>query len=302
MKCKKLLALALTAALFVSACANVFAAANVSESDATVTAASQTVVSQSAESEASEEAVVTEDETVTVQEQQVQANEDATSGTCGDSLNWNYNTSTGVLTISGSGAMTSHPWDGYKSNITQVKFSGNVTSICDYAFSECKNLERITIPASVETIGGAAFFNCINLESVTFASGSKLTAINTHYYYWRSDEYQGAFEGCKNLSEIVIPNSVTSMGREAFLGCINLTSAVLSNNLETIRELTFSGCTIPFRKMLSIIAPRSLPLNTPAHRQDGTTSKTTVSAQRATATCLTCRISSTIIRRLPLLR
>ena len=247
MKCKKLLALALTAAWFVSACTNVFAAANVSETDAAVDVP-QTTISQPAEPEADEtaqEVVVTEEETVSVQEKQVQDNEGATSGTCGDSLNWSYNTSTGVLTISGSGTMTSHPWDGYKDNIEQVKFSGSVTSICDFAFNNCKNLERITIPASVESIGGGAFFNCINLESVTFASGSKLTTINTtgdvylSGYGWG---YYGAFEGCKNLVKIVIPNSVTSMGKYTFYGCTNLETVVLSNNLEAIKYCAFCNC------------------------------------------------------------
>ena len=248
MKCKKLLAFALTAALFVSACTQVFAAANVSETDAAADAAPQTTASQLAEStadEAAEEVVVTEEETVSVQEKQVQANEGETSGTCGDSLNWSYNTSTCVLTISGSGAMTSHPWSGYKNSIEQVKFSGNITSICEFAFNNCKNLERITIPASVESIGGGAFFNCINLESVTFASGSKLTTINTTGYSYVEGSgygYYGAFEGCKNLEKIVIPNSVTSMGNYAFNGCTNLETVVLSNNLEAIKYCAFYNC------------------------------------------------------------
>ncbi len=238
MKCKKLLALALTAAWFVSACTNVFAAANVSETDAAVDVP-QTTISQPAEPEADEtaqEVVVTEEETVSVQEKQVQDNEGATSGTCGDSLNWSYNTSTGVLTISGSGTMTSHPWSGYKSTISQIKFSGNITSICTDAFRDCKNLDYVTIPASVTAIYDSAFTNCLNLERVSFSSNSKLTTLGKSYSTY------GVFRGCKNLTSIVLPNKLTYVQGYAFADCSNLTSVTIGSSVKDIKEYAFSNC------------------------------------------------------------
>jgi hypothetical protein len=42
----------------------------------------------------------------------------------------------------------------------------SVTSIGDWAFTDCTGLKSITIPKSVTYIGKAAFFNCHNLYSI----------------------------------------------------------------------------------------------------------------------------------------
>ncbi len=45
-----------------------------------------------------------------------------------------------------------------------------VTSIGNYAFSDCNALESITIPSAVTSIGSSAFHSCETLSSVTFES------------------------------------------------------------------------------------------------------------------------------------
>ena len=42
------------------------------------------------------------------------------SGSCGDNLIWVFDEETGTLTISGTGEMTSPPWDYYNSQIVSV--------------------------------------------------------------------------------------------------------------------------------------------------------------------------------------
>ena len=183
MNCKKLLAFALTAALFVSACTNVFAAA---------VAALQMTVSQPVDlnvDQSPEGVVVAEDEVVSMRETQVQANAGKTSGTCGASLKWNYNTSSCVLTISGSGAMKkwsfsdAKPWETYKKKIKKVIINDGVTSIGDYAFNQHSGITHVTIPTSVKSIGISAF------------------------------------ESCTALTELYIPDSVTYIGDGAFCAC-----------------------------------------------------------------------------------
>lgn len=63
-----------------------------------------------------------------------------------------------------------------------------------------------------------------------------------------------AFSFCKNLREIIIPDSVRAIGRGAFWGCDSLSSIKLPCGLEIIREKTFWGC----RSLRSIKMPESL--------------------------------------------
>ena len=54
--------------------------------------------------------------------------------------------------------------------------------------------------------------------------------------------YGGAFMNCK-LKSIVLPDSVIELGYCAFQGSKNLTKVVLSNSLNNIPMYTFEGCT-----------------------------------------------------------
>jgi hypothetical protein len=51
-----------------------------------------------------------------------------------------------------------------------------------------------------------------------------------------------AFHDCENLQEIIIPDSVTSIGEEAFYNCKSLTSINLPNNLKVIKKIAFKNC------------------------------------------------------------
>ena len=62
-------------------------------------------------------------------------------------------------------------------------------------------------------------------------NGYKVTAINS----W-------AFNGCTNLTSVVIPDSVTSIGNNAFSNCSSLVSVSLPAGLTSISSETFVGC------------------------------------------------------------
>ena len=109
------------------------------------------------------------------------------SGNCGDNVNYTFEESTGTLTISGAGDMTSNPWVSYYSSIKTVVIESGVTSIGVSAFNGCNALTNVTIPNSVTRI-----------EEL-------------------------AFDGCEGLTSVTIPNSVTSIGGHAFAYCDNLT-------------------------------------------------------------------------------
>ncbi|MBO5933533.1 MAG: leucine-rich repeat protein [Bacteroidaceae bacterium] len=63
-----------------------------------------------------------------------------------------------------------------------------------------------------------------------------------------------AFQRCKKITAVIIPNSVTEIGRYAFSECTGLTSVSLSQGVKTLREYAFAGCT----SLTSITIPENI--------------------------------------------
>ena len=138
-------------------------------------------------------------------------------GICGDDLTWVL-TEEFELIIEGTGAMYDYtsnniPWGNYRKSIQAITLSEEMTSIGEYAFSNCTVLTAITIPESVTSIGYRAFYRCSKLATATITEESQLTSIG-----------YAAFEGCSRLTDIVIPCGVTSIGEYAFFSCKKLAS------------------------------------------------------------------------------
>lgn len=95
---------------------------------------------------------------------------------------WIFDDSTGVLTISGSGAMANYsgsnnqPWASYKDNIKKVVINDGVTTIGHYAFSQYSSLTEVIIPRSVSAIGNNAFYSCTGLKNVEYWGITQPTA------------------------------------------------------------------------------------------------------------------------------
>lgn len=65
---------------------------------------------------------------------------------------------------------------------------------------------------------------------------------------------KNAFDYCSGLTSIEIPNSVTSIGEFAFWGCTNLISIEIPNSVISIENWTFWGCT----GLTSVTIPNSI--------------------------------------------
>ena len=104
-----------------------------------------------------------------------------------------------------------------------------VSSIANYAFSDCSSLASVVIPDSVTFIGYEAFYGCSSLTSVVI--GDSVTSIGSY-----------AFMCCYSLTSVVIPDSVTSIGYQAFEGCSSLTSVVIGDSVTSIGWRAFENC------------------------------------------------------------
>ena len=88
----------------------------------------------------------------------------------------------------------------------------------------------------VTSIGDYAFFSCTTLTNVTIPNS--VTSIESKGY-----AASGAFEGCRGLTSITIPNSVTSINSYAFQSCTSLTSVTIGSGVTSIGGRAFNNCT-----------------------------------------------------------
>ena len=185
------------------------------------------------------------------------------SGTCGEHLTWTLD-DVGTLTISGTGAMDNWPfgmdapWEGVKKSIIKVVIGNGVTSVGEEAFSDCTDLQTISIPDSVVSVGDTPFRNCSKLNYNIY-DNAKYLGNKTNPYVLLIESvsndiasceihpktriiYKSVFASCNNLTDIVIPDSVVSVGERAFYECSNLQSVTIGNSVASIEDYTFYSC------------------------------------------------------------
>ena len=184
------------------------------------------------------------------------------SGSCGKNASYYFNSSTGALTIKGTGDMYDYALtddDGEpvspfknKQEIKSITIVSGITGIGSHAFYGCTGLTSVTIPDSVTSIGGSAFNGCTGLTSATIPDsvtsiGSSafndcigLTIVSLGNGVTTIGDL--AFNNCNNISSIVIPSSVKTIGYESFGGCSALTSINIPESVSSIDEDAFSNC------------------------------------------------------------
>ena len=151
-------------------------------------------------------------------------------------------------------------------NLTSVTIGDGVTSIRDHAFSGCSGLTSITIPDSVTSIGVSAFSGCSGLTSVHITDLSAWCKISfgdfdanplyyAHNLYLNSTLVTDlvipdgvttigscAFYNCSGLTSVMIGDSVTSIGSYAFMNCGGLKSVIIGDSVTSIGDQAFWGC------------------------------------------------------------
>ena len=111
------------------------------------------------------------------------------------------------------------------SSLQNVAFSDGLLKIGKNAFNGA-SLTKVILPDSVTTLEESAFENC-GLNEVKFSKN--LTEIP-----------YGAFSGCTNLIEVVLPDNITYVDTNAFFDCTYLRSVYITNASTVIEKKAFA--------------------------------------------------------------
>lgn len=150
----------------------------------------------------------------------------------------------------------------FQSALTGIVIPEGITSIGYKAFYQCYNMTTIKLPKSLKLIGdvsGLTFDGCIGLANGKF--------IIDDMAWWCSLDIKGVYSNPlyyakhiysdedTEITDLVIPEGVTSIGSDAFVRCEGITSVSFPSTLETIGDNAFahSGLT-------SVVIPQGITM------------------------------------------
>ena len=162
------------------------------------------------------------------------------------------------------------------SSLTSLTLPSGVTEIGNSAFSGCSGLTSLTLPSGVTRIGSSAFKNCGLKEVGIYINGDLETYLAKGH---PNIDVECGIKYClndKEIKNVMIPSSVTSLGcyafqnscltsislpsslafvgDGAFKNCSSLASITFSSGLVSIGSSVFSGCS----GLTSLILPFGL--------------------------------------------
>ena len=137
--------------------------------------------------------------------------------------------------------------------LSAVRLPDGLISIGDSAFSHCTGLMDVSIPDSVTYIGYGAFedsgiYNAFNFDGNVFYIDNALIRASENL----SGKYaikegtiaiaEAAFANARELTDVVVPNSIKVIARRTFDECVSLRKVVLSDGLKEIGDRAFFNC------------------------------------------------------------
>ena len=111
----------------------------------------------------------------------------------------------------------------------------SVTKILDYAFDNCSSLKEVTLSKNLKEFYQPAFTDCGNIEKITIEGHEKYKSVNNGLIDTTNNELVWA---CKTT---VIPDYVTRIGSRAYKECTGITEFVIPSQITYIGDYAFEG-------------------------------------------------------------
>lgn len=132
--------------------------------------------------------------------------------------------------------------------LSDIQIPSTVTTIKEDAFNGCKALKTITLPASLSTLenepysGSGIFSGCSALKSILVEAGNKYFESDGTALYNKTKDTLICFP--RGVTDVVVPQSVKTIGRKAFFGCDSLQNIMFDDGVSdlVIEERAFEKC------------------------------------------------------------
>jgi len=138
-------------------------------------------------------------------------------------------------------------------HLADVQISETVTNIGESAFKYCTHLERLTIPSTVTSIGNGAFSACRSLPSIDVASDNQNYCSLDGVLFNKAQTELIQYPAGKTGASYSIPDGVTRLCDYSFYDCESLTNVTIPDGLTSIGRVVFSG-----NEHLSVTIPASV--------------------------------------------
>ena len=136
------------------------------------------------------------------------------------------------------------------SSLTKIDIPEGTTTIGSYAFHGCSAVTELSIPSSVQTIEFMAFQECGALKTIHTGCSFSIQKHIPGYESISDIRILGnpkkiatsAMKGCRAVTTVTLPSSVTAIGDSAFADCAGLTDLTIPKEVTSIGRKAFSGC------------------------------------------------------------
>ncbi len=139
-------------------------------------------------------------------------------------------------------------------SLQKVHIQGNVTKIALTAFDECKNIDEFTVTADNGKFCSVDGVIYNKRKTILYKVPSNI----------RKDEFvidrkvkkveAGAFQYCRNIKRITLPDGITKFQRQTFEGCTSLECVNIPEGIEMLPNNLFCDCS----SLKTITLPDSL--------------------------------------------